>query len=190
MIGCGQRAAGVWAIRRAVLRSRDRSGRHQGDWSASRRGRRASARMPHSALRSARAATARRDRSGGSRTAHLPARVGRCGCCGSSLLALTGNPHRDGTLIRRHVCSSHYHGRFTRRCSTGDAPRPRSRKRRVRARGTAPPGGARDSRRQWPRSPTGWPRVAAWVRAGRRSARGQRQCRHRPASRRADRRWA
>jgi DNA invertase Pin-like site-specific DNA recombinase len=47
---------------------------------------------------------------------YLLARVGRCGHCGSSLLALTSNPHRDGTLIRRYVCSSHHHGRFTGRC--------------------------------------------------------------------------
>ncbi len=48
---------------------------------------------------------------------YLLARVGRCGRCASALLALTSNPHGDGTLIRRYVCASHFHGRHAGRCS-------------------------------------------------------------------------
>jgi DNA invertase Pin-like site-specific DNA recombinase len=47
---------------------------------------------------------------------YLLAKVGKCGLCGSTLLALTSNPHRDGTLIRRYVCASRYHGRHAGRC--------------------------------------------------------------------------
>jgi DNA invertase Pin-like site-specific DNA recombinase len=38
---------------------------------------------------------------------YLLARVGRCGRCGSTLYAMTGHEHLDGTFLRRYVCASH-----------------------------------------------------------------------------------
>jgi DNA invertase Pin-like site-specific DNA recombinase len=38
---------------------------------------------------------------------YLLARVGRCGHCGSTLYAMTGHEHLDGTFLRRYVCASH-----------------------------------------------------------------------------------
>ena len=47
---------------------------------------------------------------------YLLARLGTCKLCGSTLLAITSNRHRDGTFIRRYVCAGHRAGRHAGRC--------------------------------------------------------------------------